>query len=88
MTHSAEATSCTTTERPIEGFGGSSMHEADEGYQIVTAQLSSDQETEPARVPVPLYEKRQFFRDPSFEEMQTTGRQCQLPLRPTIISYV
>ena len=85
MTHSA---SCTTTERPTEVLGGGSMHER---YEMVTVQVSRDQDAVPARVFVPLYEgregQRQFFRDPSSEATFTTRNQGQLTARPPIMRY-
>ena len=86
MTHSAN---CITTERPTEVSGGGSMHE---GYEMVTAQVSRDQDAVPARVLVPLYEERvgqrQFFQGPSFEATFRTDNRCQLPERPPIMTYV
>ena len=55
-------------ERLIEVSVDGSMHE---GNEMVTAQASKDQEAEPARIPVPLYEERegqhQISQGPSFE---------------------
>ena len=83
------STNYTRTERPTEVFGGGSMHE---GYEMVTAQASRDQQAEPARVLVPLYEERegqrQFFRGPSFEATLGTGNRYQLPAGPPIMTYV
>ena len=65
------------------------MHE---GYKMVTVQVSRDQEAEPVRVLVPLYEgrvgQRKFFQGPSFEATLRTDNKCQFPATPPIMRYV
>ena len=55
-------------ERLIEVSVDGSLNE---GYEMVIAQASKDQQAQPARIPVPLYEERegqpQISQGPSFE---------------------